>query len=480
MNLCIIFILVFSISSGTSEEYDPPYFLHNNELTRNAQLTSYNYNSYLTYSQMQQRLALLRDHYPDKVTLQVAGKSVEQRDIYLVIITDKLLPPVNVVEPTAAPEGEMSPNMGEAMPNNSSRFIPIRRTGGEKPVIFVDAGIHAREWVAPAAAFYLIDKILETPHLTSNLEWQIIPIVNPDGYEFSRTKSRLWRKNRGKTSNRRCRGVDLNRNFDVHFGRTDRNACSETYGGPRAFSEPESRAVRDSLIKTGSRTQAYVTFHTYGQLILHPYGYTKSTKPATAEKLIKMGQGMANTIYQKYKNPYRVLQASAIGAAAGGSDDWAFIKMKIPYSYTFELQDRVNNRYQFTSRGFILPARKLLQAVDECWIGMKYLGEQILLEQGLAHRIVDLPPSPVSINGEEDYESGEAEGEEQEREEPYISAYPFGLEQVIKEVQGLQAEIEQRNLNEKKENCVERGNVFICPHMVFWGSMFGRDLGTDK
>ncbi|KAB7506883.1 hypothetical protein Anas_02119 [Armadillidium nasatum] len=96
MNLCIIFILVFSISSATSEEYDQPYFLHNNELTRKCT------------TNMLQRLALLKDHYPDKVTLQVAGKSVENRNIYLVIITDKLLPPVDVIEPTAPPEGEMS------------------------------------------------------------------------------------------------------------------------------------------------------------------------------------------------------------------------------------------------------------------------------------------------------------------------------------------------------------------------------------
>lgn len=110
---------------------------------------------------------------------------------------------------------------------------------------------------------------------------------------------------------------------------------------------------------------------------------------------------------------------------------------------------------------------------------MKYLGEQILLEKGLAHRIVDLPPSVPDV-GVQEYDSEESEGEEEEREEPFVNAYPFGLEQVIKEVQGLRAEIDQQNLNENKENCVERGNVFICPHMVFWGSMFGRDLGTDK
>ena len=52
-------------------------------------------------------------------------------------------------------------------------------------------GIHAREWVAPAAAFYLIDKLLENPSLLAQFEWKIIPMVNPDGYVYSQKSVRL-------------------------------------------------------------------------------------------------------------------------------------------------------------------------------------------------------------------------------------------------------------------------------------------------
>lgn len=51
--------------------------------------------------------------------------------------------------------------------------------------LFHPLGIHAREWVSPAAAFYLIDQLLKTPGVTTDIEWRIMPMVNPDGYVFS-------------------------------------------------------------------------------------------------------------------------------------------------------------------------------------------------------------------------------------------------------------------------------------------------------
>jgi len=88
--------------------------------------------------------------------------------------------------------------------------------------IFIDAGIHAREWIAPITAFYLIDSLIDAfqqkkdPRIT-NVSYYIMPILNPDGYEYSRTPGhRLWRKNRSlPPAGSNCYGVDLNRNYDV-------------------------------------------------------------------------------------------------------------------------------------------------------------------------------------------------------------------------------------------------------------------------
>ena len=72
-----------------------------------------------------------------------------------------------------------------------------------------------------------------------------VPVANPDGYEYSREVDRMWRKNRRKNENSKCDGVDLNRNFDKAYGTaSSKNPCAEDFRGEKAFSEPESAAIR--------------------------------------------------------------------------------------------------------------------------------------------------------------------------------------------------------------------------------------------
>lgn len=82
-------------------------------------------------------------------------------------------------------------SIGKSHEGRDMRVIQIStdRSAG-KPIIFVDAGIHAREWAAPAQATYIINQIVENPDVASMLDkvdWHILPVVNPDGYEFSHT-----------------------------------------------------------------------------------------------------------------------------------------------------------------------------------------------------------------------------------------------------------------------------------------------------
>ena len=60
--------------------------------------------------------------------------------------------------------------------------------------------MHAREWISIAVATYILSQLIEKnstyPKLLENSDWIILPVANPDGYEFSHTTDRLWRKTR--------------------------------------------------------------------------------------------------------------------------------------------------------------------------------------------------------------------------------------------------------------------------------------------
>ena len=83
------------------------------------------------------------------------------------------------------------------------RLMKICKGGcGNKPAMWIDGGIHAREWIAPAAVMYMIKQLTEDvggqEDLIDNLDWYILPCVNPDGYAWTQDPNgdRMWRKTR--------------------------------------------------------------------------------------------------------------------------------------------------------------------------------------------------------------------------------------------------------------------------------------------
>ncbi|TOF75441.1 carboxypeptidase, partial [Vibrio parahaemolyticus] len=76
-------------------------------------------------------------------------------------------------------------------------------TGGSKPVIWIDCGIHAREWISTATCQYFLDQLTagygndsQVTTLLDSYDFHIMPCTNPDGYVYTWTVDRLWRKNR--------------------------------------------------------------------------------------------------------------------------------------------------------------------------------------------------------------------------------------------------------------------------------------------
>merc|ERR1719454_614454 len=112
------------------------------------------------------------------------------------------------------------------------------------PAMVIDFGIHAREWASPAFCLYLIDQLLNGNYSSwsSKFHFVIYPVLNPDGYRYTWTGERMWRKNRNQNNGSNCKGVDLNRNYDAEWmnAGSSSSKCSSVYAGTHAFSEPES------------------------------------------------------------------------------------------------------------------------------------------------------------------------------------------------------------------------------------------------
>merc|ERR1712110_613671 len=236
-------------------------------------------------------------------------------------------------------------------------------------IIAIDCGIHAREWISPAYCQWFIDQAISGrfAEYTNDMK-SVQPVLNPDGYSYTWTNDRMWRKNRVQNQGSRCMGVDLNRNYEANWSGPDASAnpCSESYYGTSEFSELESSNQRDYLdpyIKDGSM-KAFLTFHSYGQYILHPYAKDYQSIPPNLNELKTVGDEMARLILNKNGKSYTVgASTEVLYAAAGGSDDWAYDAQlvagnKAPLSYTYELRDL--GRY-----GFSLPANQIKDNCEE-------------------------------------------------------------------------------------------------------------------
>ena len=191
----------------------------------------------------------------------------------------------------------------------------------------------------------------------------VAPMVNPDGHEHCRTGERLWRKNRRRNPDGSI-GVDPNRNYGYMWGTLNVPTSShvpsdETYVGPRAFSEPETRAVRNLVACEMFR--GVVTYHSYSQLILYPWGYTDKpvTDPHDREGMIGLANEMRDLMKGVHGVVYTPQQSSALYPTAGDTTDWTYGEYGIP-SFTIELRPKSH-----LEGGFILPPSQIVPTWEE-------------------------------------------------------------------------------------------------------------------
>jgi carboxypeptidase T len=145
---------------------------------------------------------------------------------------------------------------------------------------------HAREITTHEVVYLFAEYLLENygtddtvTEIVDNREVWIVPMVNPDGYEYVRDYQSMWRKNR-RDNGGGIYGVDNNRNYTYQWGYDDwgssPNPSSETYRGPSPGSEPENQAMMQfyaARSDSGNPVVTAINFHTSGRLVLYPWGY---------------------------------------------------------------------------------------------------------------------------------------------------------------------------------------------------------------
>ncbi|XP_050747335.1 carboxypeptidase A1-like [Gymnogyps californianus] len=263
--------------------------------------------------------------------------------------------------------------IGRSTENRPIYVLKFSKGGTNRPAVWIDTGIHSREWVTQATGVVFARQIaLDHKNgggLASVLDTMDIfleIVTNPDGFVFTQTENRMWRKTRSKNSGSSCIGVDPNRNWDAGFGGpgASGNPCSETYHGPYANSEPEVKAIVD-FVKNHGNIKAFISIHSYSQLLLYPYGYTSNPAP-DQEELHQVSEKAVAALSSLYGTNYKYGSIiTTIYQTSGGTIDWTY-NQGIKYSFTFELRD--TGRY-----GFLLPAKQIVPTAHETWLALKVI-----------------------------------------------------------------------------------------------------------
>ncbi|WP_143043967.1 M14 family zinc carboxypeptidase [Nonomuraea jiangxiensis] len=172
--------------------------------------------------------------------------------------------------------------------------IGTRRDGSRTGVLAYSQE-HAREWVTPLVTIEAAERLLRnysrdkaTKRLLERTDIFIVPVVNPDGANYSFYDFNSQRKNmtnhcpaaQSDPALRNQWGVDVNRNyavgslFDGYFGASS-NCQSGTFAGPAEHSEPESRNVI-WLAQKFRNIKFAMNVHSYGGYFMWPPGAYKA------------------------------------------------------------------------------------------------------------------------------------------------------------------------------------------------------------
>lgn len=262
---------------------------------------------YHSFEEMETILQTVAETYPQITKLESIGTSYENNDIWCLEITD-------------------NPGVDEQEPG----------------VLFMGLH-HAREWPTIEICLQLIETLTASyqtdpfiSDLVDNCRVWIVPCVNPDGYIYDHDEnggSLWWRKNRHYFEEFDTYGVDLNRNYGGScngnpvgmWGSTGMShyPSNDIYCGPRPFSEVETQIIKDLFLSRD--ICATITWHTYSELVMWPWGYDGNDKTPDDEYMAEIGTEIASRITsQDGSGTYTPTQSAGLYPVTGDTTDWAY------------------------------------------------------------------------------------------------------------------------------------------------------------
>jgi carboxypeptidase T len=252
---------------------------------------------YLTFAEVVAELDNMRALYPNLISArQSLGKSIENRDLWMVKISD-------------------NPDADES----------------EQEILYTGLH-HAREPQSMMTLIYFMWYMLENygtdptvTNLVNNRALYFVPVVNPDGYVYNQQTNPngggLWRKNRRNNGNGTF-GVDLNRNYGYQWGYNNSGSSptpsSETYRGTAPFSEPETQVMRNFAL--GRQFRMANNYHSYGNYVIFPWGYIANFFTPDHSVYVAWGQDMT-----QFNNYVEGTANQTVGYTVNGeANDWLY------------------------------------------------------------------------------------------------------------------------------------------------------------
>ncbi len=280
--------------------------------------------SYPTFEEMEDQLHTIASMYPSITSLYSIGQSYEDREIWCLEISN-------------------NPGVDE-----------------QKPGVLFMGLHHSREWPTIPITLSLINELVESygtnetiTELVDNRQIWVIPCVNPDGYYYDHDQFagvKWWRKNRHYFPDFNLYGVDLNRNYggssngDPYsmWGSAgiSHHPESDVYCGLEPFSEMEVSHMKQFFLNHS--IDASISWHTYGELVLWPWGYSTGVQAPDYEYMGEIGNAIAEEITKMSgEGHYRPQQSAFLYPTTGDTTDWFYgyshyVLGKPHFAYTIE------------------------------------------------------------------------------------------------------------------------------------------------